>query len=98
MVAAYGTAMLFSGVRNKGFVPLVFIAVLILLAYRYGLLVSVIGSAMSALIFARFLYAPVGDFGIENAAAKTNLGWMILGAVCVSYLLLPPSNISNHKH
>lgn len=87
--------MIFAGRPSRVFVPLLFVAVLIHLSYRYGVLVSVIGSAIAALIFARFMYTPIGSYGIENATAKANLGWMILGAICVSYLLFPP--MTNRK-
>lgn len=95
--AAFITAFIFAGRPSRVFIPLLFVFVLIAFAARYGVLVSVIGSALTALIFARYMYAPIGSLGIESAAAKANLGWMMLCAITVSYLLFPPSNISRKQ-
>jgi integral membrane sensor domain MASE1 len=97
-IAAFITALVFADRPSRIFIPFLFVVVLIWLSARYGVLVSVIGSALTALIFAKFMYSPVGSFSIESPAAKANLGWMILCAICISYLLFPPSNISNRKH
>lgn len=94
-VAAFVTARVFVGRPSRVFIPLAFIAVLILLAKNYGVLVSVIGSAVTAIIFARFMYAPIGSLGIDNDVAKANLGWMILCAITISYLLFPPTEIKH---
>jgi K+-sensing histidine kinase KdpD len=71
------------------FVPLAFVIVIMLLAARYGLFVSVFGSITAALIFAYFLYAPLGSFRVESQAERSNLGWMMLSSIALSYLLLP---------
>lgn len=97
-ISAFITALVFADRPSRVFIPLLFVLVLISFAARYGVLVSVIGSALTALIFAKFMYSPVGTFGIESPAAKANLGWMMLCAISISYLLFPPSNISNRKH
>lgn len=73
------------------FLPLAFALVLIVLAARFGALVSVFGSLIAAAIFARLIYAPIGAFGVHDAAARGNLAWMVLIAVVGSYLLFPPS-------
>jgi K+-sensing histidine kinase KdpD len=95
--AALGASLLFATQPWRVFVPLAFVAVLVLLAARYGLAVAIIGSLLTAIIFAHFLFAPVGSLQVESAAAKTNLAWMILAAVAVSYLLFPPHRINNKR-
>jgi K+-sensing histidine kinase KdpD len=70
-------------------VPFAFAGILILLSWRFGALVSVVGSLMGVLIFADFLYAPRG-FHVENDVARANLAWMVLLSVAGSYLLFPP--------
>lgn len=78
--------------------PLAFVVVLVLLALRYGLLVAVIGAPLAAFIFAYFLFPPLHSFEVENEVAKSNLGWMVLGGVVISYLLAPQNpGIHNHK-
>jgi K+-sensing histidine kinase KdpD len=95
--AAFVTAFVFAGRPSRVFIPLLFVFVLIAFAARYGVLVSVIGSAITAIIFARFMYSPLGSLNVESAAGKANLGWMMLCAITISYLLFPPSNISRKR-
>ena len=90
LAAALITAGLFSHSTFRIFVPLGFVVVLIALAARFGLLVSVLGSVVAALVFAHRLYAPTGNLHVEELAARENLAWMILAAVTLSYLLFPP--------
>lgn len=87
--AAYGLARLFSGHDLKVFLPLWFIAVLVVLGLRYGIAVGVIGSLLSAAIFATTLFSPVGSFRISDQVARQNLAWMVLAGVALSYLFAP---------
>jgi K+-sensing histidine kinase KdpD len=90
LAAALIVAGLFSHSNFRLFVPLGFVFVLIILAARFGLIVSVLGSLVAAIVFAYRLYPPLGSIHVERAAARANLGWMILAAVALSYLLFPP--------
>lgn len=90
-------SLLFSTQPWRVFVPLAFVAVLVLIASRYGLVVAIIGSALTAIIFAHFLFSPLGNLQVESAAAKTNLAWMVLASIAVSYLLFPSHRIKNRK-
>jgi K+-sensing histidine kinase KdpD len=87
--AAFGLAQLFAGHHVKVFLPLWFVAVLVALAVRYGLMVGVVGSLLSAAIFATTLFSPVGSLWISDLTARRNLAWMVLGGVVLSYLLAP---------
>jgi K+-sensing histidine kinase KdpD len=87
--AAYLLARVFAGHDVKVFLPLWFVAVLVALAVRYGLAVGVIGSLLSAAIFATTLFSPVGSLWINDHAARQNLAWMVLGGVALSYLFAP---------
>jgi K+-sensing histidine kinase KdpD len=69
--------------------PLGFVLILVMLSARYGLLVGVIGAPLAAFIFAFFLYPPLHSFHVENDVAKSNLGWMVLAGIVISYLLAP---------
>ena len=66
-------------------VPLIFIAVIILVALRFGMLASVLGSLFATLLFAYFLFTPVGSFRVQKGQARTNLIWMLLIGVPVGY-------------
>lgn len=79
------------------FAPLAFAVLIIMLSARYGLLVSVLGSVVTALVFAYFAYAPIGSFRVENASERSSLGWMILASVSLSFLLLPSDHVG-HRH
>ncbi len=93
--AAYGLARLFAGQDVRVFLPLWFVAVLVVLGLRYGIAVGVIGSLLSAAIFATILFSPVGSFRVTDHAARQNLAWMVLGGVALSYLFAPSD--SAHK-
>ncbi len=73
----------------RGILPIAFIVVLVLLSRQFGFGVSLAGSLSAAIIFALFLFPPLGSTRVENDAARMNIAWMILGAVAVSYLLYP---------
>ena len=90
LAAAFIVAGLFSHSNFRLFVPLGFVFVLIVLAARFGLIVSVLGSLVAAIVFAYRLYPPLGSIHDERAAARASLGWMILSAVALSFLLFPP--------
>jgi K+-sensing histidine kinase KdpD len=78
-------------------VPFAFLIVVLALGAIYGRTVGILGSVIAALIFARFLYEPIGSVWIDQRAARSNIAWMLLTGVSLSYLLLPAS-ASHHKH
>ena len=86
---AYGLARLFASHDAKVLVPLGFIAVLAVLGLRYGIAVGVIGSLLSAAIFATTLFSPVGSLRISDQAARQNVAWMVLAGIALSYLYAP---------
>lgn len=81
----------------RGFLPIGFILVLVLLSRQFGFGVSLAGSLSAAIIFALFLFQPFGSARVESDDARMNLAWMILGAVAVSYLLYPSNPIDNSR-
>jgi hypothetical protein len=68
------------------FVPFAFIAVIVLLAARYGMWVAVLGSVMAALIFAYFIFPPLHSLRVEDKMERSAIAWMILGGVAVPFL------------
>jgi integral membrane sensor domain MASE1 len=68
-------------------VPITFLAIVFLVSVRCGVLSGILGSLAAALIFAMFLYPPLGSPQIESKAQRSNLGWLILGGFTISYLL-----------
>ncbi len=90
--------LLFHRSTLRGFLPLAFVVVLVLLSRRFGVSVSLAGSLIAAIIFAAFLFPPLGSTRVENEGARASLGWMVLCAVAVSYLLYPQSPIDSGHH
>jgi hypothetical protein len=84
---------LFSHSNFRLFVPLGFVCVLIVLASRFGSIVSLLGSFGAAIVFAYRLYSPLGNMQVSGAA-RESLGWMILASVALSFLLFPPGSRS----
>jgi K+-sensing histidine kinase KdpD len=90
LAAAFILAGLFAHSTFRLLVPFGFVFVLIVLAARFGVIVSVLGSLVAAIVFAHRLYPPLGSIHVDQGAARESLGWMILAAVALSYLLFPP--------
>lgn len=95
LLAALVAVKIFSHSQFRVFVPLVFVAVLITLASRFGSIVSIVGAVLSAMVFAYFLFPPLFSLRVEDPAARENLSWMVLSAIALSYLLFPPGK---NKH
>lgn len=83
--------------QMKTLLPFAFATLLIVLAFRYGIAVVLLGGPIAALIFAYFVYPPLGSFRVENPEARTNLGWMVFGALAVAYLLVPGPPAAHKK-
>jgi K+-sensing histidine kinase KdpD len=77
----------FRGQSSKFLVTVMFLAVILIVAMRCGVLAGVLGSVIGALIFAIYLYQPLGSVAIANKAARASLAWMLLGGIAFSYLL-----------
>jgi K+-sensing histidine kinase KdpD len=86
---AIAVSMIFSRTHWKMAAPFLFAAVLVVLASRFGAMVSVVGSLLAALIFALLLFSPVHSLHVENENERATLAWMILLSVSASYLLFP---------
>jgi K+-sensing histidine kinase KdpD len=80
-------SLIFSGTSVRSTLPLLFIAVLFVAALRYGAVSGIFGGVVAALIFAYFLFTPVGSFRVERSPARDNLGWMLLVGIPLSYFV-----------
>ena len=76
--------------------PFAFLAVVLVLGFRYGRGVGMAGSIVSALIFAHALYHPVGSFLVTDQTARSVLAWTVLIGVSTSFLLLPTQDEVHH--
>jgi K+-sensing histidine kinase KdpD len=90
LMAALVAAKVFSNSQFRVLVPLGFVAVLIVLASRFGSIVSIVGAVLSAMVFAYYLFPPLFSLRVDDPVARENLSWMVLSAIAFSYLLVPP--------
>lgn len=91
-VAALGASFLAAGHPWEVSVPLVFSAVVLLTAMRFGARAGMIGTLLAAVIFALFLFKPLGRLQVASEPARANLLWMLLIGIVFSFLFAPPSS------
>jgi hypothetical protein len=96
-VAAIGFSAAADGHTWKNLAPLIFTVVLLVTAAIFGARAGILGTVLAALVFADFLFGPVGSIQVANDSARANLGWMLLIGIGFSFLFAPPtSNIRRH--
>ncbi len=96
-VAAVLAALLFASRPSRYIIPFIFVAALVLIAMRYGALVGVVGSLVAGAIFAYLLYPPVYSLKIHDAGDRSQLAWVVLAGVALSYLLAGPGPHTPHS-
>jgi K+-sensing histidine kinase KdpD len=75
--------------------PLVFLAVITLVALYFGVAAGILGSLSAAVVFALFLFPPLGSPLINDLSERSNVGWMLLGGITISYLFAPRAPTSS---
>ena len=91
-VAALGACFLAAGHPWQVSVPLVFSAVVLLTAMRFGARAGIAGTLLAAVIFAVFLFKPLGSLQVASETARANLIWMLLMGIAFSFLFAPPTS------
>jgi K+-sensing histidine kinase KdpD len=91
-IAAIAASAVASGHTWKTAVPLIFTAILLLNARLFGTRAGLLGTVLSALVFAGFLFGPTGSIQVANDSARSNLGWMLLIGIGFSFLFAPPTS------
>jgi hypothetical protein len=56
-----------------------------------------LGTLAIALILAFAMFNPLGSWVVSEAGARTNLGWMILGGIILSYFVGESLHLSDKK-
>jgi Domain of unknown function (DUF4118) len=77
---------LFSESSIKSFLPIPFLLIIALVAFRFGRGAGVLGTIASALLFAGFLFEPSG-LAVGDPVAKRHLIWMLVIGIVFSDLL-----------
>jgi K+-sensing histidine kinase KdpD len=91
-LAALALSAAADGHSWRNFAPLIFTVVLFIIAGLFGSRAGVIGTIAAALIFAGFLFSPMGNIHVTDDAARGNLGWMMLIGIGFSFLFAPPGS------
>jgi K+-sensing histidine kinase KdpD len=82
----------------RGIVPFAFLLVVWLAGLLGGRTVGILGSVVAALVFATQLYRPLGSVAVHDDSARSNLAWMLLAGIVMSYLLLPAATDRPRRH
>ena len=80
------------GIRGRTLAPLIFTVVLLVTPSFSERRAGILGTVLAALVFARFLFSPVGSIQVANDSARANLGWMLLIGIGFSFLFAPPTS------
>jgi integral membrane sensor domain MASE1 len=88
---------LFGGYGQRSFVPLAFILVAVVAAARWGSLGALLGLVASAMLFALFLFSPIGSLHVNADVARRNLGWMLLLGLPSAYFFAKPPGPKNPR-
>lgn len=96
-IAAAGASAIAAGHSWQTVVPLAFSAVLLVVAVVFGMQAGIAGTVLAALVFAGFLFSPLGSVRVASDAARSNIGWMLLIGLGFSLLFAPPAS-GLHRH
>ena len=69
---------------GKSSMPIWFLAVIMVVVFRFGSLAGIWGTILSAIVFAAYLFEPIGRLAVHNAEQKDNLMWMVLIGLAIS--------------
>lgn len=82
-------ALVFNQSRMELVLPLVCLAMVVAMAARFGVATGVLGSLVSALLLAYFVYSPEHSLQIASPEARANISWLLLGGISLSFLFTP---------
>jgi K+-sensing histidine kinase KdpD len=85
-VAATILTLVVRTVPSKGFVPLVFLCVILFIALRFGSAAGILGTVGAAVIFAEFLFDPFLSIRVGDPVQKNYLIWMFIIGIAASEL------------
>ena len=71
----------------KAFLPFLFLAIIGLVATRFGSWPGILGTLGVAGVFAGFLFEPAFSLRVSDTAQKSNLVWMVIIGIVVSEIL-----------
>jgi len=89
-------ALVFHQTRLQLALPLICMAVVLAVAARFGVATGVLGSVVSALLLAYFVYSPMHSLHITSSDARASISWLLLGGISLSFLFTPRRDESKH--
>ena len=96
-VVAAGLIPLFSASSFKSFLPIPFLLIIVLVAFRFGRAAGVLGTMTAAFLFAYYLFEPEG-LAVGDPVARAHLIWMLVIGVVISDLLARLRVYRMHSH
>jgi K+-sensing histidine kinase KdpD len=87
---AVAISLMGQGKPGKSTLPIWFLAAVMLIIFRFGSLAGVLGTIASGIIFAVYLFEPLGQLAVHNEVQKNNLIWMVLVGLALSIFGCPP--------
>jgi len=97
--AAALLAALFASSSIRLSLPLVCLAIVLAVAARFGATTGILSSVFSAIVLAYFVFSPVHSLQVADTTARSNLGWLLLGGISLSFLFGPgPAEVYSKRH
>jgi K+-sensing histidine kinase KdpD len=94
--AAGFVTLMFRDNSFKTILPVLFLAIIVFSAVRFGNVAGLLSTVFAATIFAAFLFEPTLSLGVKDSAQRSNLIWMIVGGLIMSELLGNPPQQRPH--
>ena len=97
--AAALLAALFASSSVRLALPLICLTVVLAVAARFGATTGILSSVLSAMLLAYFVFSPVNSLHVTDTTARSNLGWLLLGGISLSFLFAPsPGEVYKERH
>lgn len=75
---------------GKSALPIWFLAAVMLIIFRFGSLAGILGTIASGIVFAVYLFEPLGRLAVHDGVQKNHLMWMVLVGLALSIFGRPP--------
>lgn len=83
-ILAAAVALMGENKPGKSVLPIWFLAVLMVAVFVFGSLAGILGTILSGIIFATYLFEPLGRLAVHETIQKNNLMWMVVIGLALS--------------
>jgi integral membrane sensor domain MASE1 len=87
LAAAGFLTLVFRGSPLKGFLPFLFLGIIVFVAVRFGSASGILGTIGAAIVFAEFLFEPAFGLRVSDSVQRDNLVWMVIIGIAASEIL-----------